>query len=179
MEEKHWLDYVTAFGAITTPIIILVLTNIGWKLRKSIDRRLELEDKLREDRINTYNVILEPFTIALMSQASWDSNKQNKNKNRKDVVSDKLLSLVYREAAFKLTLVADDGVVLAYNELMQFFYSQKAKGDISQEKTEHILGLYGKLLLSIRRSMGNDATKLDHWQMIEWFITDVHIFKKT
>ena len=180
MEEKHWLDYLTAFGAVATPFFVLVLTGLGWKYRKSIDRRLELEDKLREDRINTYNVILEPFTLLLMTQAAWEHDKQNKNKSKDDIAIGKLLSLDYRKSAFKLSLVANDDVVLAYNELMQFFYAQgDQSAAASDEKLKIMLILLGKLLLEIRKSMGNEATKLDHWQMLEWFMTDVRKIRNT
>ncbi|WP_150047792.1 hypothetical protein [Methylomonas rhizoryzae] len=179
MEEKHWLDYLTAFGAVATPFLVLLLTGVGWKFRKSIDRRLDLEDKLREDRINTYNIILEPFTLLLMTQAAWEHDKQNRNKSKDDIAVGKLLSLDYRRAAFKLSLVANDDVVLAYNELMQFFYSQGDQPVASDETLKAMLSLLGKLLLEIRKSMGNEATKLNHWQMLEWFMTDVRKIKNT
>lgn len=179
MEEKHWLDYLTAFGAVATPVLVLVLTGVGWKFRKSIDRRLELEDKLREDRINTYNIILEPFTLLLMTQAAWEHDKQNKNKNKDDIAIAKLLSLDYRKAAFKLSLVANDDVVLAYNEMMQFFYSQGDSPIASDGNLKTMLSLHGRFLLEIRKSMGNEATKLNRWQMLEWFMTDVRTIKSS
>jgi len=178
-DAKHWLDYLTAFGAVATPMLVLVLTGVGWKFRKSIDRKIELEDKLREDRINTYNVILEPFTLLLMTQAAWEHDKQNKNKNKDDIAVGKLLSLDYRKAAFKLTLVANDPVVLSYNNLMQFFYSQNDPQTVTDDKLKSMLSLLGTLLLEIRKSMGNEATKLDNWQMLEWFMTDVRKIKNT
>jgi len=179
MVEKHWLDYLTAFGAITTPLLVLILTGVGWKFRKLVDRRFELEDKLREDRINTYNIILEPFTILLTAQAAWEHDKQNKNKNKNDIAINKLLSLDYRKAGFKLSLVANDDVVLAYNELMQFFYAQGDQSIASDDKLKTMLSLLGKFLLEIRKSMGNETTKIDHWQMLEWFMTDVRKIKNT
>jgi hypothetical protein len=69
-EEASWLEYVTAFGVIATPLLVLVLTAIGWRLRTQLERRASLEDKLREDRIPTYNDILEPFILMLMSDAA-------------------------------------------------------------------------------------------------------------
>ena len=166
MEGKHWLDYLTAFGAVATPMFVLVLTGLGWKFRKSIDRRRELEDKLREDRINTYNIILEPFTLLLMTQTAWEHDKQNKNKNKDEIAIGKLLSFDYRKAAFKLSLVANDDVVLSYNEMMQFFYSQDDQLVAPEQKTKKMLVLHGKFLLEVRKSMGNESTKLDHWQML-------------
>lgn len=179
MVAKHWLDYVTAIGAIATPVLVLLLTGVGWKFRKSIDRRIELEDKLRDDRINIYNIILEPFAMLHMSQAAWEHDKQNKGKNKDDIAITKLLSLDYRKAAFKLSLVANDDVVLAYNELMQFFYSQEDPAAASDEKLKTMLCLHGKFLLEIRKSMGNETTRLNHWQMLEWFMSDVRKIQNT
>jgi hypothetical protein len=74
-----WLDYLTAFGAVTTPLLVLALTAVGWRLRQRIERQHELEDKLREDRIQTYNVMLEPFIIMLTPDMAWASDPKNKN----------------------------------------------------------------------------------------------------
>lgn len=64
MNETSWVEYVTAIGAVATPIFVLILTAVGWRLRRRLERRIELEDKLREDRIGTYNQILEPFNFS-------------------------------------------------------------------------------------------------------------------
>ena len=112
-----------------------------------------------------------------MTQAAWEHDKQNRNKNKDEIAIGKLLSLDYRKAAFKLSLVANDDVVLAYNEMMQFFYAQEDQPVDSDQKLKTMLSLHGKFLLEIRKSMGNEATKLDHWQMLEWFMTDVRKIK--
>jgi len=82
VEEKHWIEYVSAVGSIATPILVMVLTAVGWKYRKSFERKIELEEKLRKDRIEIYNSILEPFIILLMTDAAWGSDKKNKNKDK-------------------------------------------------------------------------------------------------
>jgi hypothetical protein len=170
--EKHWLDYLVAIGAIATPILVLVLTAIGWKLRRSVERQRDLEDKLRQDRIETYNFILEPFIILFMTEAAWATDKTNRNKNKGEVATGKMLSLEYRKAAFKLSLVGSDAVVLAYNDLMQFFYSQGEPTSPTEETLKKTMSLLGAFLLQIRRSMGNEATKLSEWQMLEWFMQE-------
>ncbi len=71
METKTWLDYVTAIGSVATPIIALVLTAMGWKIRTKLQRRIDLEDKLRNNRIEIYNEILEPFIDSIENQALW------------------------------------------------------------------------------------------------------------
>ncbi len=67
--------------------------------------------------------------------------------------------------------MGSDGVVKAYNELMQHFYRQ---GDESTKAPDHqhTMNLLGGFLLEIRKSMGNESTKLDYLQMLEWFITE-------
>jgi len=181
LNDPTWLDYVTAVGTVATPLMVLALTAVGWKLRTRLERQMELEDKLREDRIQAYNQILEPFVLLLMSQAAWQTNPKNKNKNKdKDkIATQKMLSLEYRQTASKMSLVGSDAVVKAYNNLMQYFFE---RGDITDKVTpedaKQMVALLGCFLLEIRRSMGNEATTLDHWDMLEWFITDVRKYRK-
>jgi hypothetical protein len=35
MSGKTWLDYVTAFGSVATPILVLLLGGVGWRIRSS------------------------------------------------------------------------------------------------------------------------------------------------
>lgn len=172
MVEKHWLDYISAIGAVATPILVLVLTAIGWKLRQSVERERLLEDKLRGDRIDTYNLILEPFIILFMTDVAWSMDKANKGKDKGEVATAKMLSLEYRKYGFKLSLVGADSVVIAYNELMQFFYNQKEIAAPTEDNLKEMMRLLGIFLLEIRRSMGNEATCLSNWQMLEWFMKD-------
>ncbi|MBG6079829.1 hypothetical protein [Rubrivivax gelatinosus] len=172
MVEKRWLDYLTAVGSVATPIFVLILTAVGWKLRQSVERERELEDKLREDRINTYNLILEPFIILFMTDAAWAMDKANRGKDKGEIATAKMLSLEYRKYAFKLSLVGSDAVVIAYNDLMQFFYSHGEIAAPTEEILKKVMSLLGAFLLEIRRSMGNETTKLSNWQMLEWFMQD-------
>ena len=41
-----------------------------------------------------------------------------------------------------------------------------------------MMSLIGLLLLEIRKSMGNEETKLNEWDMLEWFITDARKMKE-
>ena len=184
MEQKTWLDYVTAIGTIATPILVLVLTGIGWRLRAQAERRLALEDKLREGRIEAYNQILEPFIILLMTDKAWEvelkirRHETAKGKtiesNKADYATEKLLSLDYRKQAFQLSLIGSDNVVKAYNNLMQYFYQQEQDSSVTNEmKAKKIITLLGRFLLEVRRSLGSEATKLNDWDMLEWLLTDV------
>jgi len=179
MTQHSWLDYLTAIGSVTTPLLVLALTAVGWRLRCRLERRVALEDKLREDRIGAYNKILEPFILLLTSDAAWQADPRNRNKNKNELAQIKLLSLEYREQGFRLSLVGSDSVVKSYNDLMQFFFQRGNQSvPVGEGEIREWLSLLGKFLLEIRRSMGNETTKLDHWAMLEWFITDVRKYRR-
>jgi hypothetical protein len=174
-----WLDYLTAFGAVTTPLLVLALTAVGWRLRQRIERQHELEDKLREDRIQTYNVMLEPFIIMLTPDMAWASDPKNKNKDKNRLGMQKMLGQEYRKAAFKMSLVAPDAVVRAYNDLMQYSY-EKPDLEPKESETERVramIELLGTFLLEIRKSMGNQATELDAWDMLDWMMNDARALR--
>ena len=106
-----------------------------------------------------------------MTDAAWKSDPKNKSRDKMDLGVKRALSLDYRKQAFRLALVGSDGVVFAYNSLMQsFFHAGDTPHDI--EKAKSMMSLIGNLLLEIRKSMGNEDTELDRWAMIEWFISD-------
>ena len=130
MKETTWIQYLTAFGSIATPILVLLLSAIGWRIRTKLERKIELEDQFRNDRIEAYNKILEPYVILLMSDSAWYSNPKNAKKDKSKIAQQQILSLEYRQQAFKLSLVGSDAVVKSYNDLMQYFYS------IGQTKSE-------------------------------------------
>lgn len=176
MQEKSWLDIVAAIGSIATPVIVLVISSIGWRVKQGIERKIELENKLREDRVEIYNQILEPFIIILMSDKAWEMDKRNKGKNKSDVGTAAMLTLEYRRLGFKLALMANDEVVIAYNNMMQYLYNLD---EIRQPNDflKDMMKLLGTFLIEIRKSMGNEATKLDHWDMCEWWMSDTRKVK--
>jgi hypothetical protein len=177
--EKTWIDYLVGIGSVATPLLVLLLTGIGWRVKKGLERRHALEEKLRNDRIEIYNRMLEPFVILLMSETAWQHDKQNKGKIKDDIAITKLLSLDYRRDAFKMALLGSDSVVLAYNELMQFFFNLGDDPVASRENLNIMLRLLGVFLLEIRKSMGNEATLLNPLQMLEWFMSDVRKITQT
>lgn len=78
MDKTNWMDYVVAVATVLTPVLIVFLTAIGWKYRQSIAHKIKIEEKLRDDRIEIYEQILEPFIILLMSESAWLSDPKNK-----------------------------------------------------------------------------------------------------
>lgn len=186
--EKDLLDTISAIATLITPFLLIMLGGLGWVIKNkfqttqakeaSKDARIrELEDKLREDRIKIYNAILEPFFLFFTSEQAFSKDPKFKNKNKDDLAAAKMLSVEYREVGFKLSLIANDSVVRAYNKLMQYFYHNEKDERPIDDKVCDWIALIGDLLLEIRKSMGNESSNLDRWEMIEWFMTDAHKMK--
>lgn len=188
---KETLDFIIAVGTLVNPIILLFLTGIGWHIKNKIEkgktaeqnnqtRIKELEDKLREDRIDIYNQLLEPFFILFTTDTIFQNDPAYAGKTKEQASLGKMLTVEYRKIGFKLSLIANDSVVRAYNNLMQFFY-KNTLGDGTNEdllnKTSQWIKLLSDLLLEIRKSMGNEHTSLDNWEMIEWFMSEAEEMK--
>jgi len=173
MAEHTWLDYAAAIGAIATPILVALLGALGWRLRTRLERQLQLEDQLRSDRVEIYNEILEPFVILLTTDAAWQAGPKNRNRDKNQAAQAIMLSVSYRKNAFQMSLLGSDSVVKAYNDLMQFLYQRgEAAQPIPPDDSKTMMHLLGGFLLAIRKSMGNESTKRDNWDMLEWFMTD-------
>jgi len=185
ISNNEILQIVNTIATIATPFLLLFLGGIGWLIQNKIAasnskqqfaeaRIQELESKLREDRIDTYYALLDPFFLSFMSDAAFASDPKFKGKDKFKLAESKMLSWEYKQVGFKLSLVANDAVVVAYNDLMQFFYNAEETTSDEQltARTWKWMELIGTLLLEIRKSMGNENSALSNWEMLEWFMTD-------
>lgn len=146
---------------ITTPIIAaLIGAFTTWLVQKNLQEKRDIERRLAERRQNIYMKLLDPY-IKLFS-VMGENEKQEVVKN--------IASYDYRKISFNLGLMGSDEVVKAYNKMMKFMYkTEKEKVRDNKE----MLRLWGKLLLEIRKSLGNKGTKLDEWNMLEGMIKDL------
>ena len=170
------LDWLVAIGSISTPIVVIIAGTIIWKYQQSIERKIKLEEQLHDDRIEIYNQLLEPFIILFMSDEAWLTDPKHKNKDKSKFAISKMLTLEYRITSSRLSLIGSDPVVSSYNNLMQHAFSLTDNPSSINDPSE-MISLLGNLLLEIRRSMGNEDTKLDNWAMLEWFITDARKYR--
>jgi hypothetical protein len=178
------LDWITAIGTVATPIMVLVLTAMGWTIRRRIEKGQEkekylreLEEKLRDSRIEIYYKVIDPFIIGLSNDAAFSADKSFKGKSAIEIAQQKMFSLEYKQAALRLSLIGSDSVTRAYNNLMQQFYSNELQQG-SPESSLKLMGILGNLLLEIRKSVGNENTELDNLEMLEWFINDIRKYRK-
>ena len=166
------MDVLTTVATALTPILLSIVGFILWKYRQSFERKARLEQDLRDERVELYNVILEPFVILLTSDEAWKQDKKNRTKNKYGEAEKKMLSFEYRKAAFRLRLFANDEVLRAYDNLMSDF-SNYSPDTYSQEKdlalrVQRTAELLGKFLLALRRGMGNEKTDLTPKEMAAW-----------
>ena len=151
------MDWLQILG----PTLLMVLGGIiTWLIKSKIEELRAVEEKLREDRRNVYAQILEPY-IRIFADLKGKG---------KDEALKQVKSYEYRKTAFDLNLFGSDDVVRAYNDLMQHTYKAEATGN--QNPNEMML-LWGKLLLEIRKSLGNKKTKLSEFDMLRAIIKDI------
>lgn len=140
-------------------LLTLIGGAIGWFLKSRYEAMQRQNEKLRDERASTYMAILEPFA-KLFTDLSTKSQKQT---------LDHLKSFDYRKTAFRLSLVGDDEVVLAWNQMWKRLY------DVEQGSAEQkmIIRDFGNVLYAIRRSIGSKKTRLQESDMLQWLIKDI------
>ena len=168
------IDIIT----LINPVLLAALGYWIWKLQRRLERREELEDKLREDRMQIYYDVVRPFMTRFKPKTAsrWQSGDDSRQEKPDDGKQDDpsrdqeqqmfLASDEYYWSAFRLSLIGSDGVIRAYNDLFQHLYHVKEDGGL------RYASLLGTLLLEIRKSMGNEATEIDNWEMLEWLIME-------
>ena len=173
MTFEQWMEVlrisVLILSGVAIPYVIFVVGNRLTKIR-------QLEESLRDDRIEIYNKILEPFLLIFTPQAVIAASakyEKDKDKTGVELASEKLLTIEYQDYAFKLNLIGSDNVVRAYNNLMQANFNLQG-----EDKGQELIYYIAVLLLEVRKSLGNDVTKLHALELLEWKITDLRKFKE-
>ena len=152
------MDWLQTLG----PTLLMVLGGIiTWFIKSRIEELRAIEEKLREERRNIYAQILDPY-IHLFADI-----KKGKGP---DEALKRVTSYDYRKTAFDLNLFGSDEVIWAFNNLMEHTYEAEATGKQDPKK---MISLWGKLLLEIRKSLGNKKTKLNEVDMLRAMIKDV------
>ena len=151
------MDWLQIIGP---PLLMVIGGIITWVIKSKIEELRELEEKLREERRNIYAQLLDPY-IRLFADLKGKGP---------EVAVKKITSYDYRKTAFDLNLFGSDEVIRAFNNLMKHTYEAEATGN---QDPEEMMRLWGKLLLEIRKSLGNKKTKLNEVDMLRAMIKDV------
>ena len=151
------MDWLQILG----PTLLIVLGGIiTWVTKSKIEELHAIEEKLRKERRNIYAQILDPY-IRLFADI--------KGKGPEEALK-MITSYNYKKTAFDLNLFGSDEVVRAYNNLMKHAYKTEATGN---KNPKEMMGLWGELLLEIRKSLGNKNTKLNKFDMLKAMIKDI------
>jgi len=151
---------------ILGPSLLIVLGGlITWFIKSRIEELRATEERLREERRKIYAQILDPY-IRLFADLKGQGPVQ---------AIKKVTSYNYRKTAFDLNLFGSDDVVRAYNTLMQHIYEAEST---ARQDTKEMMRLWGRLLLEIRKSLGNKKTKLNELDMLRAMIKDIDSFIK-
>ena len=163
-------DIVTVFGMI---VVALIAASTQRRMA-ALDRQSQIEAQLSAARRDLYTEILRPFLTIVTPDAVWDRDPRTRGVDKLKEAEQQILSNAYQDAKYQLMFVGSDEVVRAFNELMQKFF----RAGSTPASSLDVMPDYSALLLAIRRGAGNDATKLDKWEMLEAFVNDVREFKK-
>ena len=188
------IEWITVIGTIATPILLIGISGIGWYFKSRIEaswkteaelrRRAEkLEEAIRDDRLQVYNEILKPFIMLFTKEEALSASGPRRGKTKEQSALAIVQSLEYRQVAFKLSLFANDDVVKAYNNLMQFSYKMGSDAVSTEEHEPGAMGRqlvsnFGDFMLEIRKSVGNETTSLSNLDMLKWMITDIDSLKR-
>lgn len=152
------LENIYKTDLITIIIIGGISSWITLFLKSKIENLREIERRLNDKRWQIYIKVLEPYFILF-------SDIKGKGVNN---AIEKINTSKYRQSTFELNIFGSDEVVRANNKMYQFLYKNR---DLSKKNT--VVILFGKLILEIRKSIGNKKTKLDEIEMLESMIKDI------
>ena len=107
-----------------------------------------------------YLKFLDPYIILFTDTSPEGIKKAIKN----------ITSYDYRKTAFELNLFASDGVIKAYNNLLQHAFEAEKTGN---RDTKKMMNLFGTLVLETRKNLGNKKTKLESIDMLKGMIKDI------
>jgi len=145
--------------ALVGPVLMIIGGIITWFIKSSSEELRATREKLRSERRKIYADILDPHIRIFAGLKGLGVEE----------AEGKIKSYDYRKIAFDLNLIGSDGVVCANNNFMKYAYETEP----NQQDPREIMRLLGKLLLEIRRSLGNKKTKLNEFDMLRAMIKDI------
>jgi len=149
---------------ILPTLLVVAAGFITWFLKDKSEKLKFQREKLIEEKRLNYEKILEPI-IRVMAGV--------KNKAEMDKALKQIQSFDYKKSAFQLMLFGSDSVVNAYNDYFQYLYKNESNLDPYK-----MLNALGKVILEIRKDLGNDKTALKEYDMLRFMITDIEKMKE-
>lgn len=155
---QDWLQVVAP------PLLMVIGGIIAWFIKSRTEELRATEERLRQERVKIYTEILAPY-IEILSDPTGSQSR----------VLNRITSLDYKKKGFQLALLGPDEVVRAWSDFLQYIYTRKH----DQYEPKELLRLIGRMLLEIRRSLGNKNTKLTELDMFRWLIKDIQTIEQS
>src|SRR6266508_1292500 len=147
-------SWATALGV---PALLAMGGFVVWAVRTTIEDYREAERQLTKERRALYECVLEPFLLSFITS---DDDKAE----AVSVMQNKAFgSPEYRRAVFELTLYASDEVVRTFGDMT----------NSQNDPPSNPLVLWSRLLLAIRKSVGNKGSQLKLVDMVRPVINDL------
>lgn len=149
---------------ILPTLLVVAAGFITWFLKDKSEKLKFQREKLIEEKRLNYEKILEPIIRVLAGV---------KNKVEMDKALKQIQFFDYKKSAFQLMLFGSDNVVNAYKDYFQYLYKNESNLDPYK-----MLNTLGKVILEIRKDLGNDKTALKEYDMLRFMITDIEKMKE-
>lgn len=148
---------------LVTPIVAAAVGFAVWYFQSRIDALRRAQDRLHDDRRKVYADVLEPI-IRLFAGIRSQGETQK--------ALQQIQSFNWRRSAFEFSLIGSDGVVQAFNTMMQYIYRLDPSSGHQSDAAE-LMRLWGAFLLEIRKSVGDPKTSLSPIDMLKPHIKDI------
>lgn len=127
---------------------------IGWLIRSAYEREERNRQAVSEARLDAYMGVIDPYIRIL-------TGVRNPRETQKALRA--VQQVEHRRHVFRIVLMAPDGVVQAYNKLMRATYADSPRTML----------LFSRLLLEVRKDLGNRGTALEEADMLISQLKDV------
>ncbi len=135
-------------------VVAVLAGPVGWVIRSAYERDERDRQGVSEARWDAYMGVIDPYIRML-------AGIRNPRETQKALKA--VQGVEHRRHVFRVVLMAPDGVVQAYNELMRATYTDSPQ----------VMLLFARLLLAIRKDLGNRGTTLKEVDMLISQIKDV------
>ena len=169
------LNYI--FENLIGPMSVAIITGVvvWFATSKMMQYSREREQFLERQR-KVYFDLLDP-QIKMFTAIQLENAKKQKEI---DCIIKEMKSYEGRKRQFELNLIGSDDVVRANNKYWQHLYKteQNQNKGIANEDSFETIRLFGDILVEVRKSLGNNNTKLSSTEMLEFLIKDTSILRK-
>ncbi|WP_201714652.1 hypothetical protein [Rossellomorea arthrocnemi] len=144
-------------AALITGLIAIIATSLTITIPKYLEKKMEIEEHLREKKSETYKELVELLFKVLMGSKTGNS------------LTEKELIQSMSKFTENLILWGSEDVIKSYKSYRDYFINRTSGQELSLESIQ----IMENLLLSIRRDMGHKNKNLEKGDILSLFINDL------